>query len=151
MRPMRRGWTVLLAAALLVQGGPLHGEDWPQFRGPNCSGISSSKKKLPLEFSATKNVRWSAVLGDGVSSPVVAAGRVFCTGMADLKSKNPKLMVYAFDAASGKKLWQQSIPAGARPLQAIHEVNSYASATPAACILPSAAANCSPRSIAASR
>lgn len=133
MRPVFRVWTVALAAGLLLTpGGRLTAEDWPQFRGPNCSGVSTSKKSLPLTFSPTKNVRWSAVLGDGIGSPVVAAGRVFCTGMSMPKGKEPKLIVYAFEAATGKKLWQKEIPAGAKPLPAINEVNSYASASPAA-------------------
>jgi outer membrane protein assembly factor BamB len=126
------GGRVVAAALLLVQGGRLSAEDWPQFRGPNCTGISPSRKALPLEFSATKNVRWSAVLGDGVGSPAVAAGRVFCTGMSAPKGNEAKLVVYAFDAETGKKLWQQEIPAGPKPLPAIHQVNSYASASPAA-------------------
>jgi outer membrane protein assembly factor BamB len=124
---------VLIANALLfVTVGRLSAEDWPQFRGPNCTGVSMSKKPLPLEFSATKNVRWSAVLGDGIGSPAVAAGRVFSTSMSDLKGKEPKLLVHAFDAETGKKLWQQEVLAGPKPLQTIHQVNSYASASPAA-------------------
>ena len=58
-------------------------EDWPQFRGPNCSGISASTMTLPTEFSATENVIWSVELGDGIGCPVVAAGRVFVSAMVD--------------------------------------------------------------------
>lgn len=123
---------VLGAVLLCMASGRLAAEDWPQFRGPNCTGVSLSKKALPLEFSATKNVRWSAALGDGIGSPVVAGGRVFSTAVVNLKGKEPKLVVFAFDADTGKKLWQRDIPAGTTPLPAIHEVNSYASASPAA-------------------
>jgi outer membrane protein assembly factor BamB len=92
--------SVVLAAALLaVPGGRLAAEDWPQFRGPNCTGVSASKKALPLEFSPTRNVRWSAVLGDGIGSPAAAAGRVFSTGMSEAKGKEPALVVYAFDTS----------------------------------------------------
>src|SRR5215213_2284235 len=56
-------------------------EDWPQFRGPNCSGISQSPRSLPTTFSATEGIRWSAKIGDGIGSPVVAAGRVFVSAM----------------------------------------------------------------------
>jgi hypothetical protein len=47
-------------------------EDWPQFRGPNCSGVSASIKPLPTTFSDKEHVRWSADLGEGIASPVVA-------------------------------------------------------------------------------
>src|SRR5262245_32425712 len=122
----------LASCLLLVASAALAAEDWPQFRGPNCTGICTSKKKLPTEFSSKKNVLWSAVLGDGVGSPVVAAGRVFVTAMNDPKEKERKLLVYAFDAETGKELWKKEIPAGPKKLQEIHQVNSYASASPAA-------------------
>lgn len=130
MRSRGPFWAVLLVAAMQVAS--VSAEDWSQFRGPNCSGVSANTKTLPVEFSSTKNVRWSALLGDGIGSPVIAAGRVFSTAMSDPKGGEPKLLVYAFDAASGTKLWQQEIPAGAKPLAPIHAVNSYASATTAA-------------------
>ena len=121
-----------IAALIIGQSARLSAEDWPQFRGPNCIGISTSKKSLPTTFSTTKNVRWSKVLGDGIGSPVVVAGRVFSTAMADLKGKEPKLVVSAFAADSGEKLWQQEISAGTKPLPAINEVNSFASSSAAA-------------------
>lgn len=131
MRPNDAGRTVALALCLALNGR-LAAEDWPQFRGPNCTGLSLSSKPLPVEFSAKKNVRWSAVLGDGIGSPAVAAGRVFSTAMSDPKDGEPKLLVFAFDAGTGKTLWRQEVPAGPKPLPVIHQVNSYASASPAA-------------------
>lgn len=120
----------LVVGVTLVTAGPLAADDWPQFRGPNCTGLSTSTKPLPAEFSKTKNVQWSAAMGDGVSSPTVAAGRVFTTGMLG-KEPDQKFAVYCFDAASGKKLWQREFPTGAKPLPAIEPTTSYASATPA--------------------
>ena len=110
-------------------------EDWPQWRGPNCSGVSTSKVKLPAKFSATENVKWSAEIGDGICAPCVAAGRVFVTSMTREKEDDKQAKqfnVFCFDAASGKQLWQQKFSAGEKPLATIHETNSYASATPAA-------------------
>ena len=101
-------------------------EDWPQFRGQNCAGISTSKKSLPTKFSDSENVRWSESVGDGVGSPVVAAGRVFTTTMIDEKTVG----LVALDAASGKQLWQRKWKTGKLP--SVHETNSHASTTPAA-------------------
>src|SRR5205823_8207454 len=84
--------------ALLALTLPLHAEDWPQYRGPNCTGVSTSKKSLPLHFSRTKNVRWSAVLGDGIGSPAVVAGRVDCPAMAGQKGGGGGLGGYCCDA-----------------------------------------------------
>ena len=120
-------WRHLLSlSVLLSSSGYASSEDWPQFRGPNCTGISRSQKALSVEFSDTENVRWSATIGDGVSSPVVAAGRVFTTAMVDEES----VALFCFDAETGEKLWQRDWPTG--PLPPIHKVNSHASATPAA-------------------
>jgi outer membrane protein assembly factor BamB len=133
MRSTGLRWLQLAVGMLLLAGTDrLLAEDWPQFRGPNCTGISTSKKPLPLEFSATKNVVWSAELGDGIGSPVVAAGRVFSTALIGKKAGEEKLRVFAFEADTGKQLWQRDIPAGPKALTPIHETNSYASATPAA-------------------
>lgn len=101
-------------------------EDWPQFRGPNCSGISTSPLSLPATFSTTEHVRWSADLGDGIGSPVVAAGRVFTSAMRD----DQTVALYAFNAASGEKLWERTWLIGDVP--EIHQTNSHASSTPAA-------------------
>jgi len=111
---------------LLAIATDLRADDWPQFRGPNCSGISATTRPLPVRFSATDNVRWSARIGEGVGSVVVAAGRVFVSGM----TADETASLFAFDAATGQQLWQRNWQTG--PLAEIHKTNSHASATPAA-------------------
>ena len=101
-------------------------EDWPQFRGPNCSGVSSSTQPLPTEFSDTDNVRWKASPGEGIGCPVVAAGRVFTSAMVDEKTVG----LFAYDAKSGRELWKRTWPTGDLP--DIHKTNSHAATTPAA-------------------
>jgi outer membrane protein assembly factor BamB len=101
-------------------------EDWPQFRGPNCSGVSMSMKSLPTAFSQTLNVKWSTKLADGIGSPVVSAGRVFVPAMID----DHTVALHAFDAATGRQLWQRTWETG--PLPEIHRTNSHAATTPAA-------------------
>ena len=101
-------------------------EDWPQFRGANCSGVSKTNAPLPEKFSDTQRVKWSAKLGDGIGSPIIVAGRVFTSAMIDDKTVG----VVAFDAASGKQLWTRSWPIG--DVDEIHATNSHAGTTPAA-------------------
>jgi outer membrane protein assembly factor BamB len=118
---------VAIAVAVVAwQAAPVLAEDWPQFRGPNCSGICNSTNALPTKFSATENVHWSVKLGDGIGSPVIAAGRVFASAM----TASETVSLFAFDATTGQKLWQRDWPTG--PLAEIHKTNSHASTTPAA-------------------
>jgi outer membrane protein assembly factor BamB len=79
--------------------------DWPQFRGPGGSGVSS-ESGLPIKWSATENLRWKADLpGRGLSNPVIAGGRVYVT--ASSGHEQGRLHVLSFDAATGKKLWER--------------------------------------------
>jgi outer membrane protein assembly factor BamB len=77
---------------------------WPAFRG---SGDSVSEaKELPLKWSGTENVAWTAELpGYGQSSPVVWRGKVFVTAVeGEFKDT---LDVLCLDLATGKVLWKK--------------------------------------------
>ncbi|MBI2807575.1 MAG: PQQ-binding-like beta-propeller repeat protein [Planctomycetes bacterium] len=80
-----------------------HADNWPQWRGPANRGISS-ESKLPLSWSATKNVRWKVALpGAGVSQPIVWGERVFVT--ASDGRQNDRLHVQCYHRTDGKLLW----------------------------------------------
>ena len=100
-------------------------EDWPQFRGPNATGISTESRNLPVEFSSEDKVLWSKKVGEGIACPVIAHGRTFCTGMVGKQ----KLAVFAFEADTGKEIWRKEFDTG--PLPAITPPNTQASSTPA--------------------
>lgn len=56
-----------------------HGAAWPRFRGPNGGGTAPATD-VPLQWSATENLKWKTPLpGPGSSSPIVRGGRVFVT------------------------------------------------------------------------
>ena len=116
----------LVILALAVRPSPLQADDWPQFRGPNSAGISATSKPLPIKFSNTEHVRWSAAVGDGVGGAAVVDGRVFVGGMTAKET----VSLFGFDAKTGKKLWQRDWPTG--PLPEVQQTNSHASSTPAA-------------------
>src|SRR5262245_18871730 len=82
-RAMLTGVGLTVALPLLeahsVRSEPAAATDWPQFRGPDRSGISK-EVGLPMEWSSTKNVVWKAALpGPGTSSQIVFGGRVYVT------------------------------------------------------------------------
>src|SRR5436309_10397068 len=69
----------VLLAFLALLTPAAWGENWPQWRGPLGTGVSS-EKGLPTEWSVKQNIAWKAQLGGlGVSSPVVWGDRVFVT------------------------------------------------------------------------
>ena len=121
---MLRTMSAVLAASVLAIS-PVQAEDWPQFRGPNCNGISTSKVAMPAEFSPTKNVLWSAAIGDGVGCPIIAGGRVFVSALGD----PGHVALYAFDAASGRFEWGKQCDMG--DATKVHKTNSLAATTPA--------------------
>ncbi len=102
--------------------------DWPQFRGPSSDGHAVGPA-TPVEWSDTKNVAWKTrVSGFGWSSPVVVEGRVFVT-TAVPRGESLSLRAMAFDAATGKTIWDREVRA-VEKAPSIHAKNSHASPTP---------------------
>ena len=83
---------------------PLRAEDWPQWRGPNRDGVWGETGIMESFPDEGLKVLWSAPVGWGWSSPVVAQGRVFVTDSELMQSK-VKERVHCFDAATGNSLW----------------------------------------------
>jgi outer membrane protein assembly factor BamB len=102
---MLRSWAVWL---LLLGVIPLsQASDWPQFRGPHGWGVSLDKD-IPLQWSATQNLRWKVKLpGRGLSNPVIAQGRVYVTACSGLQQD--RLHVLCFDAQTGEPLWERQL------------------------------------------
>lgn len=102
--------------------------DWPQWRGPNANNVADGRT-LPIRWSQTENIRWSAELpGWGTSSPVVFGDRVFVT--SHLKDGNQKsVLTFCFDRKDGKELWRHDFGLGVD--QKTHEKSSLAVNTPA--------------------
>jgi outer membrane protein assembly factor BamB len=96
-----RALVVLLAMAPLATAG-----DWPQWLGPNRDG--STSEKVPAWKEPLK-ILWKQPVGEGHSSPVVAGGKVYLhTRIKDTTQEQ----LAAFDAATGKPLWQQAYECG---------------------------------------
>jgi len=98
--------------------------DWPQFRGPNASGVAEGHK-LPDKIGPEDNVIWKVELPPGHSSPVVVGDRIYLTAFGD-----KKLLTIALDRATGIQLWQDEAPY--KSLEKIHGIGSYAQPSPVA-------------------
>jgi outer membrane protein assembly factor BamB len=115
----------LVVSGLLLAAAPAQA-DWPQFRGPEGTGVSKSRG-APLTWSETKNVQWkTAVHGRAWSSPVVLGNQVWVTTATE---DGRELFAVAVDLHTGKvvhdlKLFQVEKP------QYVHPFNTYASPTP---------------------
>jgi outer membrane protein assembly factor BamB len=124
-------------------------QNWPQFRGPNASGVAEGAK-TPVSWDVEKgvNVRWKAPIpGIAVSSPIVWGEKVFVTTAI---SSDPKASfrhglygdvepsadtskhswkVYCLNKRDGKVLWERTAHEGV-PRTKRHPKSSQASCTP---------------------
>lgn len=153
--------TLVVGISLVLTGVSVFSEkaaagNWPQWRGPDGSGISN-EKNLPSEWSPTKNIKWKTPIdGRAHSSPIVWGNKVFLTtavegavvpGAKAVKhtvdggkeflhpdsvgaDRNQTFKVICLDRESGKILWQSTAWEGT-PYDNRHRKSSYAASTPA--------------------
>ncbi len=92
----------LLITVALGAGAMTAADDWPQWRGARRDGVSTETGLLKEWPAGGPRLAWRvAGAGDGYSSFSVAGGRLFTLG-----ARGGTEYVLAFDAASGKKLWE---------------------------------------------
>jgi len=109
---------LLLTTSALSAAAP----NWPQFRGPNASGVSDDARP-PVQFGPGSNQLWKVTVPRGISSPVVWGDRLFLTALED-----SKLLTLAYDVRDGRELWRQAAPA--ETIEPCHEFSSPAAPTP---------------------
>ena len=123
----RTSWITLLAVVVLSKFAVVAQESgkvwWPQFRGPNSSGLGGGKP--PVEFGPEKNVRWKTPVGPGLSSPIIWEGRIFLTEFDPTKKQ---LATLCIDRRTGKILWRRSV--APEQIEKVHEISSPAGSTP---------------------
>ena len=102
--------------------------DWPAWRGPYRNGIAVADQQPPLEFSATKNVRWATPLaGRGHGSAVIVGSRVFLATADDALETQS---VIGLDRNTGRQLWSTVVHQG-HFIKGGNNKSSQASSTPA--------------------
>jgi outer membrane protein assembly factor BamB len=123
----RVSWITLLATVVLSsvavvaqQGGKVW---WPQFRGPNSSGLGEGKP--PVNFGPDQNVLWKTAIGPGLSSPIISGGRIFLT---EFDREHKQLSTLCIDRRTGKILWRRTV--APEQIEEVHAISSPAGATP---------------------
>ena len=147
------------ALALTAAAGAGFADDWPQWRGPYGTGVSTDKG-LPTRWSRDE-VAWKTRLGGlGISSPIVWGDRVFVTSQAGRGTLKPgqhptlargdeasaerplgagssteadaariEFLVEAFDRKDGRRIWQYRLAAEG-DLPEVHQKHNLASPSP---------------------
>jgi len=134
-RANSRQFLPLLAAVLLVSGGPTARADWPEFRGPWGNGHASAPGDtkpvgLPLHWSETNNVKWKTEIPyRGWSTPVVLGGQVWLTTATE---DGHDFFAICVEAETGRirfneKLFHSDAP---EPLGNGASMNCYATPSP---------------------
>ena len=99
--------------------------NWPAWRGPDANGITL-EKNLPVEWSATKNIRWKVPLPDrGNSTPIIWGTRIFFTQAVETENRRT---VMCLDRSNGRLLWQSGVTY--KEKDDSHEANPHCSASP---------------------
>ena len=115
----------MAAAACLAPWLQIRADNWPAWRGPTGQGICE-ETELPLEWSASKNVRWKLPLpAPGNSTPIAWGKRIFLT---QATNSGAGRWTWCVNRDDGKIAWKKKVAyAGSEPT---HATNPYCSASP---------------------
>jgi outer membrane protein assembly factor BamB len=97
-----------LAGACLLPSAAVRADDWPMLGGRPDRNMVSTETHVPADWSAAKNIKWSADLGQVTfGTPVVSDGRVFIgTNNDDPASNDKRGVLKCFSAKDGSLLWR---------------------------------------------
>lgn len=105
-------WAALLSMALLVGTAAVAqqstGGDWPQFRGPDRTGVSREAGLLKQWPAGGPPMVWKASgIGAGMGGLAISGGRIYTTGDSEGSA-----WLYALNEADGKQVWKAKIGRG---------------------------------------
>jgi outer membrane protein assembly factor BamB len=118
-----------MAACACLLGVASLSADWPNWRGPDASGVAPDRT-LPIRWSAKDNVAWKAALaGAGVSTPIVSGDRVYVTSQIGAgvrrEGNHPRLVQGADAAAQGERALGVDRAAGADSAKTVFVVEAF--------------------------
>src|SRR5262249_32087424 len=106
-RPQRRGRPVTrrCRSALALLSLAFVAADWPQWRGPDRTGVSREKGLLKEWPKGGPTLLWTATgLGGGYATPSVAGGKVYLLG-----SHNGEEFLHALSVKDGEEAWKVKV------------------------------------------
>jgi outer membrane protein assembly factor BamB len=117
----------IVGAISIFISNPLNAqvENWPQFRGINCSGIAAEDQNPPISFGPDKNLLWKTSLPIGFSSLSIWGDCIFTTGIDE---KKKLLKLFCLDRNDGTIRWEEGI--AVKEFEKIHAIGNAATATP---------------------
>jgi outer membrane protein assembly factor BamB len=102
---------VVNAILILISISALGG-DWPQFRGPDRSNISSETGLLRSWPAGGPKVLWKTPVCEGYAGAAIKGGRIY---LNDYNLEKKEHLVRCISLATGKDIWQWSYPIEVRP------------------------------------
>lgn len=106
---MHSSWRFLTLVLFLVSAGVVVAadKDWPTFRGPQRTAVSTDTGLLKAWPEGGPKVLWEAAgAGRGYSSLAIADGRIFTLGDGSSLAEDKDEYLFAFSQADGKPLWK---------------------------------------------
>ena len=112
-----------LLAFTALTAAPLAAQDWPQWRGPDRDGVTTSFK-APAAWPESLKQQWKVEVGTGYATPLLVGSRLYM-----FSRQGEDEVMSALDAATGKAVWRTAYPApfghvGGRAAWARAEVDS---------------------------
>lgn len=101
--PVRFFLGLALGVRLALAGVEVRAE-WPRWRGPGNDGHAAATEQVLTNLPAQPTVRWKVPAGEGLSSPVVANGRVLA-----FDNQEGKETLRALSASDGREVWRAEI------------------------------------------
>ncbi len=84
--------------------------DWPNWRGPQQNGVSTETGLVDAwDYAGSgKNLLWKNAEAGSISTPIVLRGKLYTLARYQPDTTREGEMVICLDAATGKKLWENT-------------------------------------------
>lgn len=98
--------------------------DWPHWRGPTRNDVVAVESGWTGGDWPAGSPLWRASVGEGCTSPLVYAGRLYVSGWSDGRDT-----LRCLDAATGKELWKSRVAAPRYGRHAVGDQDQYGGIT----------------------